>query len=193
MKPLIHLKKVNFSYRTGGGESVPILKDVDLEIGAGELVAIQGPSGSGKSTLLYIIGCLLDTYSGAVEIGGRDIASLNSLELAILRNRHIGFVFQQFHLLPKATVLENVLLPSRYPTETPSGEDLKPRALELIHELGLSERLNSFPNQLSGGQQQRVSIARALLNKTQIILADEPTGSLDTENSRQIVELLKKV
>jgi macrolide transport system ATP-binding/permease protein len=188
---LIRLENVSFSYKTAGGHATPILKSVNLEIQAGEMVAIQGPSGSGKSTLLYIIGCLLKSYSGKVEIDGTDIQKLNDGQLAVLRNRHIGFVFQQFHLLPKADVMQNILLPSHYPAERPSLKGAKARAARLVEELGLEGRTHHLPNQLSGGQQQRVSIARALLNDTQIILADEPTGSLDTQNSRQIMELLK--
>jgi macrolide transport system ATP-binding/permease protein len=188
---LIHIKDLNFSYKTSSGEEVPVLKNLNLNIDVGELIAIQGPSGSGKSTLLYIIGCLLDSYSGRVEIGGQNIAKMTDEQLAVLRNRHIGFVFQQFHLLPKASVLENILLPTKYPSERPSHKDGVERANELVNDLGLNGRTHHFPNQLSGGQQQRVSIARALLNDTQIILADEPTGSLDTNNSKQIMELLK--
>jgi macrolide transport system ATP-binding/permease protein len=189
---LIRLSGVNFSYRTSAGEAIPVLRNVSLEVHPGELLAIQGPSGSGKSTLLYIIGGLLGTYSGLVEIGGQDLSVLGDEELALLRNRHMGFVFQQFHLLPKATVLENILLPSQYPAENPQTKDATHRADRLIRELGLEGRREHFPNQLSGGQQQRVSIARALLNGTQIILADEPTGSLDTVNSAQTMDLLKK-
>ncbi|MBL7544540.1 MAG: ATP-binding cassette domain-containing protein [Bdellovibrionaceae bacterium] len=189
---LIRLRNLNFSYRTSDGEDVPVLKNLNLEVHSGELLAIQGPSGSGKSTLLYIIGCLLNSYQGDVEISGQNIASFSDEQLAILRNQHIGFVFQQFHLLPKATVLDNILLPSQYPSETPKSFYASiERAEKLIDELGLQGRSHHFPNQLSGGQQQRVSIARALLNDAQIILADEPTGSLDTHNSKQIMELLK--
>jgi macrolide transport system ATP-binding/permease protein len=188
---LIRIKDLSFSYETSAGEKVPVLKNLNLDIDAGELIAIQGPSGSGKSTLLYIIGCLLDSYSGHVEIGGQNIAKMTDEQLAILRNRHIGFVFQQFHLLPKASVLENILLPTKYPSERPNHKDGVERANKLVNDLGLNGRTHHFPNQLSGGQQQRVSIARALLNDTQIILADEPTGSLDTNNSKQIMELLK--
>ncbi len=188
---LISLKNLNFSYKTASGEMVPVLRNLNLDIEAGELIAIQGPSGSGKSTLLYIIGCLLSSYSGQVKISGQDVSKLNDEQLAILRNRHIGFVFQQFHLLSKATVIENILLPSKYPSEIPTHKDANHRAAKLVEDLGLHGRTHHYPNQLSGGQQQRVSIARALLNDTQIILADEPTGSLDTNNSKQIMELLK--
>jgi macrolide transport system ATP-binding/permease protein len=189
---LISLKDLHFSYRSASGEKVPVLKGLNLEITEGDLIAIQGPSGSGKSTLLYIIGCLLNSYEGQVEIGGQNIAALSDEELALLRNKHMGFVFQQFHLLPKATVLENVLLPSLYPSEAPRLADARTRALKLIKDLGLEGREHHFPNQLSGGQQQRVAIARALLNGTQIILADEPTGSLDTQHSKHIMEILKE-
>lgn len=188
---LISLENLNFSYKTASGERVPVLKNLNLKIETGELIAIQGPSGSGKSTLLYIIGCLLSSDSGRVEIFSQDVAKLNDEQLAVLRNRHIGFVFQQFHLLSKATVIENILLPSKYPSEFPAHEDSELHAAKLVEDLGLSGRTHHYPNQLSGGQQQRVSIARALLNNTRIILADEPTGSLDTSNSKQIMELLK--
>lgn len=188
---LIRLSDLSFSYRTAEGEAIPVLKSVSLEIKHGELLAIQGPSGSGKSTLLYILGGLLRTYSGLVEIGGQDLSRLGDEELSRLRNRHIGFVFQQFHLLPKATVLENILLPSQYPAESPNSKDANARAEKLIRDLGLEGRRDHFPNQISGGQQQRVSIARALLNNTQLILADEPTGSLDTVNSGHTMDLLK--
>lgn len=188
---LICLNNLNFSYRTSSGERVPVLKNINLTVGEGELIAIQGPSGSGKSTLLYIIGCLLSDYTGQVLVEGRDIALLSDEELAVLRNQRIGFVFQQFHLLPKATVWDNILLPARYPAEFSRRSNREGRALSLVKELGLEGRTKHFPNQLSGGQQQRVSIARALLQDTQIILADEPTGSLDTQNSRQIMDLLK--
>lgn len=187
---LISLQDLNFSYKTVDGETVPVLKNINLEIESGELIAIQGPSGSGKSTLLYIIGCLLSSYSGRVKIGGQDISLLNDQQLAVLRNRHMGFVFQQFHLLPKATVIENIILPSKYPSEAPSANGAIQRAEQLINDIGLQGRAHHFPNQISGGQQQRVSIARALLNNTQIILADEPTGSLDSQNSKQIMQLL---
>jgi macrolide transport system ATP-binding/permease protein len=164
---------------------------MNLEIRSGELVAIQGPSGSGKSTLLYILGCLLNRYEGKVEIGGRDISLLGDEELAQLRNHYIGFIFQQFHLLPKATVLENTLLPGQYPSEKPSNSKADEKAIRLLTALGLETKLSSLPNQLSGGQQQRASIARALLNDTQIILADEPTGALDTKTSQAIMDILK--
>ena len=164
---------------------------MNLEIHAGELVAIQGPSGSGKSTLLYILGCLLNTYEGKVEIGGKDISLLGDEDLAQLRNHTIGFIFQQFHLLPKANVLENTMLPGQYPSEKPSNPNAAPKAIELLEALGLGDKLKSLPNQLSGGQQQRASIARALLNNTQILLADEPTGALDTKTSQAIMDILK--
>ncbi len=167
------------------------MKRLNLEIRSGELIAIQGPSGSGKSTLLYILGCLLNTYEGTVEIEGRNISHLSDDDLALLRNRTIGFIFQQFHLLPKANILENTLLPGQYPSEKPSKPDATARAKSLLTSLGLADKFFSLPNQLSGGQQQRASIARALLNDTHILLADEPTGALDTKASQSIMEILK--
>jgi macrolide transport system ATP-binding/permease protein len=188
----IVIRNLNFSYKTYAGEENQVLKDVNLDIGSGELVAIQGPSGSGKSTLFYIIGCLLKSPTGSVKVGGIRIQDLDDEQLAVVRNQKIGFVFQQFHLLPKVSVLENILLPSHYPSEAPPSADLTARATQLAVSLGLGERLHSYPNQLSGGQQQRVCIARALLNNTELILADEPTGSLDTQNSKQVMEILKQ-
>lgn len=181
-----------FSYRRLGsdsGETTPILKGVDLHVDQGELVALRGPSGSGKSTLLYILSGLLGPYEGRVRVEGQDIATLSHAELADLRNRSLGFIFQQFYLLPKVDLLGNILLPSEYGS---GGPDKVARAKQLAEELGLAERLSHFPNQLSGGQQQRVAIARALLNDPKIILADEPTGSLDTQNSEQILTILRK-
>lgn len=193
----VNIKNVSFSYRNHT-ESIPILNNINLEIKVGEFVAIQGPSGSGKSTLLYLLGCLLKPESGLIEILSQDIASKSSEDLALLRNRHLGFVFQHFHLLPRATVLNNILLPAQYSKahqqERSDGMiDFTHRAEMLAHSVGLQERLDFLPNQLSGGQQQRVAIARALMNDPAIILADEPTGSLDSKTSKQIIDLLRQL
>jgi len=178
---LIELKNINYAY--GAGE--PVLRDLGLLVEVGEMVAIQGPSGSGKSTLLYLVGCLLDLQSGTLRIGGRDMGALSQDGLAAFRHRELGFIFQQFHLLPRATVLENILLPCR--DATPE-QVLK--AKSIAASLGLGDRLEHLPNALSGGQQQRAAIARALMNDPAIILADEPTGNLDSASSSQIMDLL---
>ena len=187
MDPIIETKGLGFAYRSGG-QSLTILKDINLKINAGELVALQGPSGSGKSTLFYLLGGLLRQTSGKISIAGRDINTLSSNALAVFRSVNIGFVFQQFHLLPRASVLENILLPMRY-TDVPRSP-VKKRALYLAQELGLSDRLSHQPNHLSGGQQQRVAIARALLLDVNLILADEPTGNLDSKSGKQVLETL---
>lgn len=190
---LIEVDSLHFAYRTSEAQDVPILKDISLRIEDGEMVAIQGPSGSGKSTLLYILGALQTAYQGAVRIAGQDLSRLSDYERARLRNESIGFVFQQFHLLPKAIVAENISLPHSYPTEAakPHLAD-REKIRKLAATLGIEAYLDRRPNQLSGGQQQRVAIARALYNNPRIILADEPTGSLDSQNSQQIVDILKE-
>ena len=187
MDPIIETKDLGFAYRSGG-QSLTILKDINLKINAGELVALQGPSGSGKSTLFYLLGGLLRQTSGNITITGRDLNTLSSNALAVFRSVNIGFVFQQFHLLPRASVLENILLPMRY-TDVPRPP-IKARALQLAQELGLGDRLSHQPNHLSGGQQQRVAIARALLLDVNLILADEPTGNLDSKSGKQVLETL---
>ncbi len=185
--PVLELQNVFFEYPLFGSEVVPVLKNISLKVRKGEFVAIQGPSGSGKSTLLYILGLLHKPTRGNVLFEGRSTPLMTEDALAQLRNRSIGFVFQQFHLLPKASVLENVLLPSLYSHEP----NAKEYALELLEKIGLSDRLEHHPNQCSGGQQQRVAIARALLNKPKLILADEPTGNLDSKSTEDILKLLK--
>ncbi len=189
---LLKVKNLSFSYELDGIK-IPILRNFSLEVGDGESVAIQGPSGSGKSTLLYLIGCLLQFRDGEVWIDGSNISLLNDDSRAIFRNRNIGFVFQQFHLLPKNNVLENILLPTQYPCEFQSDINLKTKAIQLADRLGLSDRLDHFPNQLSGGQQQRVAMARALINDPKIILADEPTGNLDSTTSKEILKIFKEL
>jgi macrolide transport system ATP-binding/permease protein len=163
-----------------------------LSIKRGELIAIQGPSGSGKSTLFYTIGCLLKPSEGNIYFNGRDISAFSDLELAEFRNKNVGFVFQQFQLLQKATVLQNILLPTLYPTElNPIQTNMLETAHHLAQKLGIFPLLNNLPNQLSGGQQQRVAIARALIRNPDLILADEPTGSLDSHSSRDVMSLFK--
>ncbi len=178
-----------------GAPETPILHGVSLEIHKGEFVAIQGPSGSGKSTLFYLLGCLLQPTAGSIVFAGKETTTLSPDERAYLRNERIGFVFQQFHLLSRATVLENILLPARYPCERPDTrvDDYRIRAKELAHLLGLEDYLTRMPNQLSGGQQQRVAIARALLKDVDLVLADEPTGNLDSKNAAAIMDELKRL
>ncbi|RZA07239.1 MAG: ATP-binding cassette domain-containing protein [Proteobacteria bacterium] len=188
---MLEARGIRYSYRLGP-ERQTIVHDVSISVGDGEMVAIQGPSGSGKSTLLYLLGGLLKPDAGTVEIDGTEITRLPEDSLARFRNQNLGFVFQQFHLLPRASVLENILLPARYPAESaePGPQDFA-RAKELAELVGLGHRLEHFPNQLSGGQQQRVAIARALMKNPRLILADEPTGNLDSKSAEQILGLLK--
>jgi len=171
--------------------TVRVLDRVSLTIRTGEFVAITGPSGSGKSTLMHIIGLLDNPTAGKYLLEGNDVTTLSDDQQAAVRNTTIGFVFQSFNLLSRASALENVMLPSVY-AQTPP-EQAKIRARELLNDLGLAERLMNRPNQLSGGQQQRVAIARALMNDPSIILADEPTGNLDTKSGLDVLRILKKL
>jgi ABC-type lipoprotein export system ATPase subunit len=167
---------------------VMILDHINLTIERGEFVAIMGPSGSGKTTLMNIIGCLDRPSTGRYLLDGNDVVDLDDDRISELRNRHLGFVFQTFYLIPYISVLDNTLLPSLYQARSSP----KPRAEELLGRLGLRERIHFKPNQLSGGQQQRVAIARALINAPEIILADEPTGQLDTTTGEEIMDLLQE-
>lgn len=174
-----------------GKMTVPVLKDVCLRVEKGEYVAIMGPSGSGKSTLMNIVGCLDRPTSGSYELAGKDIQSLNEKQLADVRLRNIGFVFQNFQLLPRMTALDNVALPLVY-----AGMGKKARrakAKEALQRVGLEDRLMFKPTQLSGGQKQRVAIARAMVNRPDVLLADEPTGALDSKSSKQVMELFQKL
>jgi len=170
-----------------GGQTVRALDGVSLTIDAGELVAIRGPSGSGKSTLMAILGCLDRPDSGDYFLAGENVAHLSKNQLAEIRNRRIGFVFQTFHLLPRMSALENVELPLHYAAR----HDAKERALEALDTVGLSDRTHHEPNQLSGGQRQRVAIARAIVTNPAILLADEPTGALDSKTGQEILALFK--
>ncbi len=185
---LIQLTHVGKTYRSGTVE-VRALHDINLTIEAGEFVAIVGQSGSGKTTLLDILGCLSRPTDGAYRIAGQAVASLSDQDLALLRNRQIGFVFQTFHLLPRKTALHNVELPLQY-AGVP-GLERRRLAQDALHRVGLADRMSHYPNQLSGGQQQRVAIARALVNRPAVLLADEPTGSLDSRSGGEILGILQ--
>ncbi|HUF20786.1 MAG TPA: ABC transporter ATP-binding protein [Burkholderiales bacterium] len=185
-RPLIEVASLYKQYETAAGP-YPVLKDVSLSIDAGEFVAVMGPSGSGKSTFMNILGCLDLPTRGRYLLDGEDAAALDTDQLAHLRNRSIGFVFQGFNLLPRATLLDNVALPLLYAGVR--ARQRKSRALELLEQLGLGAYASRMPNAISGGQQQRVAIARALANRPGLLLADEPTGNLDTRTSREIMEL----
>jgi putative ABC transport system ATP-binding protein len=189
-EPVIRIEDLHKSYRTSAG-SFPALKAVTLSIVAGEFVAIMGPSGSGKSTFMNILGCLDKPSSGRYLLDGRDIENLGKDELAALRNRTIGFVFQGYNLLQRMSLLDNVALPLIYCGVEP--EQRRHRAQELLAKVGLADKATSLPNQISGGQQQRVAIARALVNHPRLILADEPTGNLDSRTSEEIMVLFDEL
>ncbi len=182
--PVIRLEHVSKLY--GSGDTlVRALDAVDLEIAAGDYCAIMGTSGSGKSTAMNIIGCLDRPTAGRYELNGVDVSTLDEAELAHVRNRNLGFVFQQFHLLPQLTALENVMLPMIYAGV--SAQDRRDRAIAALTQVGLDQRLHNRPNQLSGGQQQRVAIARAIVNRPVLLLADEPTGALDSQTTEEVL------
>jgi putative ABC transport system ATP-binding protein len=193
------MEDINKTYRIGD-EDIEVLKGINLSIEKGEFAAIMGTSGSGKTTLMNLIGCLDTPTSGRYILAGREISNLTDDELSIIRNEHIGFVFQSFYLLSYATVLENVMLPTLY-RSTPQLErgdkggigSSKKHAMELLGLIGLEDRAKFRPNQLSGGQQQRVAIARALINNPELLLCDEPTGQLDSKTATEIMNLLAKM
>jgi putative ABC transport system ATP-binding protein len=187
---MIELEGIEKTY-TNGDVRTPVLKDVSFSIGPGEYVAIMGASGTGKSTLMNILGCLDKPTAGHYRLDGIDMVNLEDDELAHLRNHKIGFVFQQFHLLQRTTSLKNVMLPLLYADHYP--EDAEDRAAEALATVGLAERLDYLPSQLSGGQQQRVAIARALINDPSIILADEPTGNLDSKSGAEVLAIFQRL
>ena len=174
-----------------GDSWVHALDRVDLHIAAGDFVAVMGPSGSGKSTLMNILGCLDTPDDGRYRLLDEEVADLDDMQLSRIRNRRIGFVFQSFHLLPRMTALENVLLPLRY--SDADFAEAQARGTELLGRLGLSDRLDHKPNQLSGGQRQRVAIARSIINEPPLLLADEPTGNLDSKTSEEIMDLFSEL
>ncbi|MDR1045974.1 MAG: ABC transporter ATP-binding protein [Candidatus Adiutrix sp.] len=188
---LARLREISKTFIQPGGLETQVLHNVSLDINEGDFIALTGGSGSGKSTLLYIIGLLEQASGGLYHLMERDVSAMNDDEASAARNRLIGFVFQSFFLIPYASALENVLLSGTY-TNTPEKE-LRLRAEALLEQVGLSDRIHFIPARLSGGQQQRVALARALLNKPAMLLADEPTGQLDTATSRSIMDLLTAI
>jgi putative ABC transport system ATP-binding protein len=187
---MIKLSAIQRSYLMGGSE-VRALAGIDLTIEAGEFVAVTGPSGSGKSSLLNVLGCLDRPNAGDYRLDDEAIASLDDERISALRNRKIGFVFQSFFLLPRLSVLENVLLPMRYAQQHEAGASA--RAHALLDRVGLSDRLDHRPNELSGGQQQRAAIARALIRQPRLLLADEPTGNLDSKSAADVLGLIEEL
>jgi putative ABC transport system ATP-binding protein len=188
--PLLELKQIQKDY-VNGDVVTPVLHGINLTIERGEFVALMGPSGSGKSTLMHILGFLDHPTGGEYLFSERDAAKMDNDALAILRRNEVGFVFQAFHLLPKATVLENVMLPLVY--KGVEAADRKTLAENALAAVGLSDRMHHLPSQISGGQKQRVAIARALVNDPEVIFADEPTGNLDSVSSDQVMEILKRL
>jgi putative ABC transport system ATP-binding protein len=189
--PVIAVRDLTKTYAVGEIE-VRALRGISLEIPRGQFVALTGPSGSGKSTFMHLAGCLDRPTSGSYLLNGRDVSHLSKRDLSLVRNREIGFVFQGFNLLPRTTAIENVELPMLYGTPVPAKERRR-RAAAALEEVGLGSRLDHHPNQLSGGQQQRVAIARALVNKPSLLLADEPTGNLDSRTSIEVMGIFQRL
>jgi len=187
---VLSLSNISKSYQMGS-VTVNALKNIDLEIQNNQFIAIMGPSGSGKSTLMNILGCLDQSDTGSYELSGIEISSMNDDQLAHLRNKSIGFVFQTFNLQARKTALENVMLPLRF--SDCSKSHARKRAAHLLEKVGLANRINHRPSELSGGQRQRVAIARALINSPEIILADEPTGNLDSKTTEEIMQLFHQL
>lgn len=188
---LLELKNIEKKYEIPSGkEQITVLKDLSLHVARGESIAVVGPSGSGKSTLLNIIGALDKPTSGLVTFAGKNLADLDDSELSKIRNKDIGFVFQLHHLLPQCTALENVLIPTIPLGAKKENEEVRSRANKLLERVGLDKHMDYFPAQLSGGELQRVAVVRALINRPKLVLADEPTGSLDKESSDNLGQLL---
>ncbi|HQR01334.1 MAG TPA: ABC transporter ATP-binding protein [Ferruginibacter sp.] len=190
MQSIIHLENIRKSYYLGKQE-LPVLKGISLDVYRNEYVALMGPSGSGKSTLMNILGCLDSPSGGRYMLNGKDVSRMPDNDLAEVRNKEIGFVFQQFNLLPRLTAAENVALPLVYAGI--GKKERQDRAIDVLKRVKLDDRSHHKPNELSGGQAQRVAIARALINNPSIILADEPTGNLDTKTSYEIMDILGKI
>lgn len=186
----IRLRDIKKIYKMGGQE-LAALNGINLDIKRGEFAALMGPSGSGKSTLMNILGCLDRPTVGSYELEGKEVAHLSDDELAVMRNKHIGFVFQNFNLLSRISSLENVALPLIYAGV--GASERRKRAQEVLEAVGLGDRAGHLPNELSGGQRQRVAIARALVNNPEIIMADEPTGNLDTKSTKEIMEIFQEM
>jgi ABC-type lipoprotein export system ATPase subunit len=194
MSAFVELSNVSKSYPSlDEGEGVEVFSEVDLQLSEGESAAIVGPSGSGKSTLLNVVGALDKPSGGKVTVGEREVTELSPEEAASFRNQTVGFVFQAHHLLPQCTVLENVMVPALAGHGNLTGDSLRKRAEELLEEVGLSHRLHHRPAEISGGEKQRAAVARALVNEPKLLLADEPTGSLDKANADRLTELLVKL
>jgi ABC-type lipoprotein export system ATPase subunit len=192
MSELIKLHEINKTYHIGE-IAVPVLKGISLLIDQGELVALMGASGSGKSTLMNILGCLDRPSSGEYWLEGKEVSRLSADERALVRNQKLGFVFQNFNLLPRTSALENVAMPLSYSAEALSDREARRRAEEMLHRVGLQDRLHHQPSQLSGGQQQRVAIARALVNRPSVLFADEPTGNLDSRTSEEVLRMFQQL
>jgi len=187
---MIELRNITKTYNKDGGAEVKVLQGINLAIGQGEFVSIMAPSGMGKSTMMNIIGCLDQPTGGEYFLDGIEVAGMNDDDLSRIRNKKIGFVFQSFNLLPRTTALENVELPLIY---SPDDLDIKAKAKSALEAVGLGDRVGHQPSELSGGQQQRVAIARALVNDPALILADEPTGNLDSASSNEVMAIFKKL
>ncbi|QSH41518.1 ABC transporter ATP-binding protein [Lentisphaerota bacterium ZTH] len=192
MKPVISIKNLCKEYMLGD-TPVKVLKGVSMEVRNGELVSLMGQSGSGKSTLMNILGCLDKPTSGEYLLDGEDVTSMNGDQMAIVRNHKLGFVFQNFNLLPRTSAIENVAMPLIYTAAHLSKHEARKRAKAMLIKFGLESRMHHVPSQLSGGQQQRVAIARALINDPPLLLADEPTGNLDTATSREVLEMFQEI
>jgi|TARA_R110000850_G_scaffold80862_1_gene173621 putative ABC transport system ATP-binding protein len=190
MSLVIKLRKITRDFKMGS-EILRVLKGIDLDIEKGEYVALMGPSGSGKSTLMNLLGCLDTPTSGEYELNGVNVSTMTDDELAEIRNKEIGFIFQTFNLLPRTTALDNVALPMIYAGATKA--ERTQRATEVLHDVGLADRMDHKPNELSGGQRQRVAVGRALVNNPSMILADEPTGNLDSKTSEEIMNLIDAI
>jgi putative ABC transport system ATP-binding protein len=190
MSKVIEMRNITRDFPLGH-EIIKVLKGIDLNVERGEYVALMGPSGSGKSTLMNLLGCLDTPTSGSYILNGKDVSKLSDNELAEIRNKEIGFVFQTFNLMPRTTALENVALPMVYAGASKSERTT--RAKEVLSNVGLADRMDHKPNQLSGGQRQRVAVGRALVNRPSMILADEPTGNLDSKTSAEIMSLIDEI